>query len=323
MRVAVLGGRGFIGQALVERLTRSSVPVVTVVAPRLRSHAADVDEVLTDARAEVEVIAHLTELFRGTDVVINAAGMASPDGGARDRMTGANAVLPVVAALAAQRAGVTRFVHLSSAAVQGDRPRLDESDDLAPFSAYSRSKALAERSLRLLDGRPDERLDAQSDAPTQIVIVRATSVQGPGRHTTAALARIARSPLASVASGSPRSTPVVSVRHLVGFVLTVAGWSGELPPVVLQPGEGLRTDEVLRLAGGRDPLTVPAALCRAAVRAGYLASRVAGDRLRGAVRRVELMWFGQEDDPAWARENGVTVHGDVRDVLERAGRRQR
>ncbi|OMH36633.1 NAD(P)-dependent oxidoreductase [Tersicoccus sp. Bi-70] len=310
MRVAVLGGRGFIGQALVDRLTRSSVPVVTVVAPRLRSHAADADEVLADARAEVEALAHLTELFSGVDVVINAAGMATPDGAARDRMTGANAVLPVVAALAAQRAGVARFVHLSSAAVQGDRPRLDESDDLAPFSAYSRSKALAERTLRQLDV-----------GSTQLVIVRATSVQGAGRPTTAALARIARSPLASVASGAPRSTPVVSVRHLVGFVLTVAGWAGELPPVVLQPGEGLRTDEVLRLAGGRDPLTVPAVLCRTAVRTGYLASRLAGDRLRGAVRRVELMWFGQEDDPAWARENGVTVHGDVRDVLQRAGRR--
>lgn len=313
MRFAVLGGRGFIGQALVEQLTRSSRPVLTVVAPRLRSHAADVDAVLADARSETEALAFLTERFRGIDVVINAAGLASPDGAAPDRMTGANAVLPAVAALAAQRAGVTRFLHLSSAAVQGDRPRLDESDDLAPFSAYSRSKALAERALRRLPSGP-------AAANTRITIVRATSVQGHGRHTTASLARIARSPLASVAAGPPRPTPVVSVRHLVGFVLTVATWAGSLPAVVLQPGEGLRTDEVLRLAGGREPRRLPAVLCRAAVRAGYLASRIAGDRLRGAVRRVELMWFGQEQDSAWARANAVTVPGDVRHVLQRAGR---
>lgn len=312
MRVAVLGARGFIGQALVDRLARESTPVVTVVAPRLRSTAADVDAVLADARSETEALTTLTQRFDGIDVVINAAGLAAPDGAARDRMTGANAVLPVVAALAARRAGVGRFVQLSSAAVQGDRPRLDESDDLAPFSAYSRSKALAERALRRVAG---------DGAVEGIVIIRATSVQGPGRPTTAALARVARSPLASIAGGQPRTTPVVSVRHLTGFVLTVARWAGPLPPVVLQPGEGLRTDEVLRLAGGREPRRVPAPLCRAAVRAGYLASCVAGDRLRGAVRRVELMWFGQEEDAAWARENGVAVHGDVRDVLDRARRR--
>ncbi|GGC92138.1 hypothetical protein GCM10011512_19000 [Tersicoccus solisilvae] len=318
----MLGARGFIGQALVDRLNRESASVVTVVAPRLRSSAGDVDAVLADARSATGALADLAERFRDVDVVINAAGLAAPDGAAEDRMTGANAVLPVVAALAAQRAGVTRLVHLSSAAVQGDRPRLDESDDLAPFSAYSRSKALAERALRRLDDAAAPP-DAPQGPPTAIVIVRATSVQGAGRPTTAALARVARSPLASVADGQPRTTPVVSVRHLVGFVLTVATWPGPLPAVVLQPGEGLRTDEVLRLAGGREPLRVPAPLCRAAVRTGYLAARLAGDRLRGAVRRVELMWFGQDADPAWARQNGVTVRGDVRDVLRRAGQQGR
>ena len=95
----------------------------------------------------------LAAAFAGVQVVVNAAGLATPGGTDSPALRGANALLPLVVADAADAAGVQRFVHLSSAAVQGHRPFLDESSHVQPFSAYSRSKALGELPWRT--GRPD------------------------------------------------------------------------------------------------------------------------------------------------------------------------
>ena len=65
------------------------------------------------------------------------------------------------------------------------------------------------------------------------------------------------------------------------------------PRVSLQPWEGWTTASLLRELGGREPRHLPAGPARVLVRAGYLLSRLLGGRGRAAVRRLELVWFGQ------------------------------
>ena len=263
----------------------------------------------------------LGSLLEGHDVVVNAAGLATPSAPAGPELFGANAMLPAVAALAAADAGASRFIHLSSAAVQGRSAVLDESADTHPFSPYSLSKALGEPALDLVGreahGEQALHTPAAEHAAPETVVVRATSVQGAGRPTTAALVRLAQSRLATVASPGTASSPVTSVEALADLVLALGQFDGALPARVLQPWEGLTVRSVLDAAGGR-PRMLPRTLCRLMVSGGYGASTVLGGRLDGQVRRAELLWFGQEQVRGWATENGIAPTPRVRDVLASA-----
>lgn len=309
---AVLGSSGFVGAAVTAELAVRGYRAAAVAAPRLTSGADSAEDIVTAAQSLVDAAPPLVEALvralTGVDIVVNAAGLATPGAPESAALTGANALLPAVLVLAARAAGVRRVIHLSSAAVQGHRDVLDESADRAPFSAYSRSKALGEEALELL----------AADGATSVVVVRATSVQGPTRHTTSALARLATSPLATVAAPGTGPTPVSSIPALTWFIVETGLHTGPVPPVVLQPWEGLDVSGVLAAAGGRAPRVLPAWLCRTALRAGYGASALAGERLHGLVRRVELMWFGQGQRPGWADRVGLRPQPQVRQVLRQA-----
>lgn len=310
---AVLGATGFVGSATVARLQAEGRRVVPVSAPRLASGAHTVHHLLEQAGRLESVIDYLAESFAGAHVVVNAAGLAAPDQTHEESLVGANALLPVLVALAARRTSVRRVVHLSSAAVQGDIDVLDETPTTRPFSPYSFSKALGESALLKL--RRD--WAGEEGAPVATVL-RATSVQGSGRRTTERLARFASSPLCSVAGDGTAHTPVTSVHALAEFVSRVGCHPEELPPVVLQPWEGATTASILRDAGRREPLHLPALLCRLVVDTGFGLSALAGNRWHGAVRRIEVTWFGQRQVRGWAEEHGAVPEPRISEVLRQA-----
>ncbi|WP_066295482.1 NAD-dependent epimerase/dehydratase family protein [Arthrobacter luteolus] len=307
---AVLGASGFIGSALAAALDRAGVTVRHVKAPRLSARSADAAGLLAEAAELADDQLDLAGALAGADVVVNAAGLATPSGADSPELRGANSLLPVLVANAADAAGVRRFIHLSSAAVQGHRPFLDESPQVEPFSAYSRSKALGEQAL-----------SARVPGRCSVATIRATSVQGPERETTAKLVRIAGSPLASVAGRGDAPSPVSSVDALTSFVLTVGVQTNSVPPLVLQPWEGATVSGVLKAAGGRPPLRLPSWFCRSSLKAGYAVSSLLGERLHGPLRRVEMMWFGQRQEPGWAEATGNVPTPRVEDVLREARRR--
>ena len=294
-RVAVVGATGFVGRSLCEALERRGHRPVAVRAPRLSSSARDAAGLVAEmGRTDVapEVI-RLREAFATCQVVVNAAGLATATAAAQGALIGANALMPAVVAEAAP-AG-RRLVHVSSAAVQGRRPVLDESRECSPFSPYSESKALGEQVMHRR--RPDA------------VCFRPTSVHGPGRRVTRSLVRLLGSPAASVAGAGDRPTPQVLVGNVADAVAFVATTDEEVPGVVLHPWEGLTTSGLVRLLGGRDPRHVPTPVARAIVGAAYVAGKGV-ERSAAVARRLEMLWFGQQQTQGWLEDRWSPVDGE-------------
>lgn len=315
-RWAVIGGSGFVGSSLTEYLRERGIQVETVEAPRLSLEPvpSSVDEVMMAVSSKEDDIKRLSSRLSGIDVVVNAAGLALPDSGPTPALYGANSLLPAVVAAAASLAEVGRVVHISSAAVQGDRRSLDVTRDTSPFSPYSHSKALGEGAL--LDGSYIGPESVRMD----LIVVRATSVQGNRRATTKSLRRIASSPFASVAKPGDRQSVVSSVHGLSQFVYRVGVTQSEIPAIVLQPWEGLTVSQVLQAAGSRAPVQLPSSLCRTVVFCGYLVGRGI-PKLAGVTRRLDLMWFGQSQPVSGGEWSRPVSSLWVREAL--SGRSQR
>lgn len=304
-RWAVLGASGFVGSALVAHLRSLGYEAEEVPAPRLAlDPASDEGEVVAALASEHRELEALVSALQGADVVVNSAGLATPDAPASDALYGANALLPPLVCHAAQRAGVRRTIHLSSAAVQGRRTVLDESAEVSPFSPYSRSKALGERAF----------LAAARVRCVDATVIRATSVQGPGRRTTASLKRVSKSPLASVAGDGQQPTVVSSIDGLVDFITRVSVSTGSLGPVMLQPWEGLSVGDVLRTARGTEPRHLPSWACRALLLCARQIGRVVPE-IAGAGRRLEMMWMGQRQVSAHREAFPAVPRGRLEAIL--------
>lgn len=336
----VIGASGFVGSSILARLRADGIEASPIEAPRLATKQTDPSAIIKEARKLEGIIDSLADSFAGAEVVVNASGLAAPNQQELRPLLGANALLPAVIAIAAQRTGVKRMIHMSSAAVQGPVRTLTDSTTTDPFSAYSYSKALGEEVLIRLGDFVEETAaagvapgstessfpPAPSSAPVsvsphhalELCIVRATSVQGAGRKTTESFAKIASSPLASVAGRKMRKSPVSSSYGLAEFVSMVGQFEGRLPRIVVQPWESTTAESVLIDAGRRRPLHLPAPLCAAAVSTGYAVSSLLQGRLQGAVRRLEVMWFGQDIDDSWARSHGLIPEPRVQKVLRTA-----
>jgi len=158
-RVLVTGTGGFVGRALVPALERASWAVRPV------------------GRRDVGDIGPATEwrpLLEGVDAVVHLAARvhvmrddAADPAAAFDRV---NHLATARLAAQAAKAGVRRFVYLSSVKVHGDASDhpLSASDSPRPNDPYGRSKLAAEQALAAHAGR------------MAIVVLRPPLVYGPG-----------------------------------------------------------------------------------------------------------------------------------------------
>lgn len=284
VHVVVVGGSGFLGGTVCEALERRGVRVVVVHAPRLTvPRGADPDAVV---RAAAD---RLRPRLAGAAAVVNAAGISEASSRDEAALDAANALVPMVIAMACA-AENTRFVQVSSAAVQGRRTRLDDCDQTSPLTPYASSKAKGERLAR--------------QHHPSAVVYRPPGVHGPARSITRSLARLATGPLSSVAAPGDGSAPQALVEDVADAVVFLALHPSTPPAVVHHPASGLTTASLLRLLGdGHEPRLVPRRLAHAILRLAQTAGRVSPGAAAQA-RRLEVLWCGQEQSASWLSEQG-------------------
>jgi nucleoside-diphosphate-sugar epimerase len=291
--VAVVGASGFVGSEVRRALLQRGVEVVTVRAPRVETGARELGALLAEIERlrDTSVVRKVADRVAECDAVINAAGLAIATGQGNG-LFGANALMPGL--LAAVVPDHARFVHISSAGVQGRRRLLDESEETAPFSPYTASKALGESVVLTI--RP------------HAICYRPTSVHGSERDMTRTLVRVLRSPLASVAGAGDMSTPQVRVEN-VGDAAAFIATTEETPPrIVLHVNEGVTTAGLVRLLGSREPFRLPEWLARWVVGGAFLLGRAVPPGA-GIARRLEMLWFGQAQRRGWLDERWTPVKG--------------
>jgi len=290
-RIVLFGATGFVGDAVRTALSADH-DVIGVVAPRLSTQARDCGSLLAEARG-LELPADTANALSGADVVINAAG--DPDASSLDegRLYGANALLPALVLEHARRAGVRRLVHVSSAVVQNDKPLLDDSEEMSGFSPYSFSKILGEQVLR-----------AAGATGIDVVRYRPPSVHAAGRRVTRMVAKIAKSPLATVAHPGDQPTPQALLPNVASAIACLATSDERPPPVVHHPTEGVTVSSLMiDLGGGRPPRRIPRWMAKRLVALAKLAGRLHRPTAANA-RRVELLWLGQEQSESWLSRIG-------------------
>lgn len=285
MKIVVVGGSGFVGRHVIDALHARGVPVRQVPAPRIAVGGRDERDLL---QLQTSVISDLAKALGDATAVINAAGLPDADSIDSRALDGANGLLPGVIGAAARTAGISRFVHVSSAAVQGTR-YLDESSTIEPLSVYARSKAMGEKT-------------AIAYGPSETVIYRPPGVHGQSRKTTKRLARLARSPLAVVASPGTQATPQALAENVGDAIAFLSVSPGPLPAYVIHPSEGLTTASLLDLLGGRPPRHLPKGLVPGTRLLLRLMAQV--PFLAGAARRVQVLLVGQTQSGSWLTLNG-------------------
>jgi UDP-glucose 4-epimerase len=205
-RVLITGATGFLGRGLVPALSASGYVVRAATrTPQVVPEAAE-GVIVGDLRVSTNLSAALADI----EAVVHLAGMPpGPESAEGTPYRDNNFLSTQRLAESAARAGVKRFVYLSSVRAQAG-PTSDriitEGLPAAPTDAYGRSKLEAEHAV------------AQSGVPA--VILRPALVHGPGmRFNMAALLRIALTPYPLPIRSFAAKRSIVARAHLAEAVL--------------------------------------------------------------------------------------------------------
>jgi nucleoside-diphosphate-sugar epimerase len=200
MKVALTGATGFVGLHVARGLLGRGDTVVCLV--RLRSRACEIvasgADVVEGDLAQPEA---LDRLAAGTDVVLHVAGLVAAR--TEEEFLRVNRDGTAALARAARKAGVSRFLYVSSLAATGpslpDAP-VDEKTPPHPVTAYGRSKLAGEHVLAA-EGVPH-------------LVLRPPAVYGPGDRAFLPLFRMASLGLVPVLGNGQQVLSLIHVRDL-------------------------------------------------------------------------------------------------------------
>jgi nucleoside-diphosphate-sugar epimerase len=258
--IALTGATGFIGRHLLAELPKRGYRL-RVLLRRPSDMPMNCASVLIGDLARPH---NMSEALAGADAVIHSAGVAQTMSGLpEDDYRLLNTEATIKLARAAERAGVKRFVFLSSVRAQCGSTApgvLTESQTPQPTDAYGRSKLAAEQGL--------------AELGLDWVALRLVLVHGPGvKGNMAELLRFARSPYPLPLGALKGRRSLLSLDSLAAAVDTVLAAPGELRrPLIVADPEALTIPEMIaavRRGLGRRPglIPVPAALLETALRA--------------------------------------------------------
>jgi nucleoside-diphosphate-sugar epimerase len=176
-RILITGATGFIGQALLQRLLAENAGHELQVAAR-RNGTSFPAGTRTVPVGDLGSATDWRAALAGIDTVIHAAGRAHVTGhqgsGLTDEFLEVNVNGTLNLARQAGRAGIRRFIFISSIKVNGEETRpgkpFTAEDSPAPADPYGISKFQAETGLRRLG----------EEYRMEVVIIRPPLVYGPG-----------------------------------------------------------------------------------------------------------------------------------------------
>jgi nucleoside-diphosphate-sugar epimerase len=298
MNIFVTGGTGFVGKALLAKLAESAG---TRLSATVRRPAAILPAGVTAVPIEgFDRSVDCESELRSMDVVVHLAARVHVmreteiDGAAAFRRVNVDGTLTL--ARQAAKAGVRRFIYLSSIKVNGEgtainRPYTAE-QAAQPLDEYGRSKWEAELGLR----------QVAADTAMEVVIIRPPLVYGPGvgANFRAMMQWLRRGLVLPLGAVTQNRRSLVSVRNLADLIATCThhpGAAGET--FLVSDGDDLSTADLLRRLGAA--LGKPARLLAVPVPVLRLAARVAGrsdiaNRLLGSLQvdaastRRQLDW---------------------------------
>ncbi len=156
MKILITGNMGYVGPWVVRQLRNSHPEAVLIgLDTGYFAHCLTNAAVLPECRLDVQYFTDVRDLVEpdmvGVDAVVYLAAISNdPMGQKYEEVTlDVNYLAAVKLAQAAKHAGARSFVFASSCSVYGQAesgPRTERSE-VAPLTAYARSKALAEHSL--------------------------------------------------------------------------------------------------------------------------------------------------------------------------------
>lgn len=284
--VALTGATGFIGQHLLSELPKRGYRLRVLLRRPTTVPLASASAVIGDlARAQ-----NMSEALAGVDAVIHSAGIAHAMSGVpEDDYRLLNTEATIRLARAAQRAGVRRFVFLSSIRAQCgpvDDEVQTERVEPRPTDAYGRSKLAAEQGLAALD------LDWVALRP---VLVYGAGVKG----NMAELVRVARSRLPLPFGGLTARRSLLALDNLLEAIDCVLSLPAPLRrPLLVADPEPVSLPEMvaaLRRGLGRRPGLLPLspsmleAACRLAGREEAY-RRLAGSLVADSAALRQLGW---------------------------------
>jgi nucleoside-diphosphate-sugar epimerase len=246
MRVLVTGASGFIGRAVVAQLTSDSTHQIRAASRRqVPDIPPDVEFVLVDLAPGTD----WSEAVSGIDVIIHTAARVhvvhevSSDPLAAYRHVNVDGTVAV--ARQAARAGVRRFIFLSSIKVNGEETApgmpFRAGDAATPVDAYGISKLEAELRLR----------EIAVTTTMEIVIIRPALVYGPGvKANFLAMMRWLHKGLPVPLEGIHNQRSFIALDNLVSLILLCIAHPAAANQVLLAAdGEDLSTSELLKRLG--------------------------------------------------------------------------
>lgn len=231
--VALTGATGFIGQHLLRELSVRGYRMRVL----LRRPTALSVECASALIGDLEKPQNMAAALAGIEVVIHTAGLAhAMSGRPEDDYRLLNTEATIALARAAERAGVRRFVFLSSIRAQSGPTApsvLTEAMEPTPTDAYGRSKLAAEQGLETTG------LDW--------VALRLVLVYGPGaKGNMAELVRLARSSYPLPLAGLQARRSLLALDNLVEAIDTVLLAPGPLRrPLIVADPEPLTVGEMI------------------------------------------------------------------------------
>lgn len=219
MTILVTGASGFIGRHLVKAIFRCGFQARAAVRTGSKTTLPHSDIELVNLSGAGYSSDDWVEAVSGCSVVVHLAARAhNPRDGSKNLQYAferSNVDFSLACANAAVKAGVSRFIFMSSAGIHGGTSGtcpIKADDEFAPHTLYAQSKAIAERKL----------VDIVRDSGTELTVLRPPLVYGagaPGNFGVLAHAVSSGWPL-PLRSVTINRRSFVSVDNLINLIVT-------------------------------------------------------------------------------------------------------